>query len=45
MAAARLGQQTLFDTQYRHSGATSLQPGNRPYGKGHLVKKWMHSAV
>ncbi len=28
-----------FDTQYRHSGADELQPGDRRIGKGHLVKE------
>ncbi len=34
MAAARMGQQTLLLTQYRHSGADELQPGDRRYWEG-----------
>ncbi|MCW7186574.1 FAD-dependent oxidoreductase [Escherichia coli] len=34
-----MGQQTLRDAQYRHSGADELQPGDRRYWEGHLVKE------
>lgn len=30
---------SAFDTQYRHSGADELQPGDRRYWEGHLVKE------
>ncbi len=39
MARAYGSTDSAFDTQYRHSGADELQPGDGGIGKGHLVKE------
>ncbi len=40
MAAARMGLiDSAFDTQYRHSGADELQPGDRRYWEGTSGKR------